>query len=403
MRRFINPAFGLLLLAVVLAVLHVWHGVTTDEAKYLLNIPYPHPPLARWFIGLTQWIPGQEYLWRIVLAVSLLQAAWISRGLAPKHVPSSPLLLMSLWVLSAGVFVSAGQILLAPITALQMLVFCYWLLKGEELEPMIGWVALLWMASLFTAYQAILFFPVVAVVFWRMRLPKWQRLSGLFGPILLLLLYTATNPLTFASMVTAGRQNLDGGTMIFALRGTVWLWVLGGSLVLSVLGTLGMVLSRRWSLVASLLLVGLFIFVSFRPYYAILFAPLLVAGLASAPALMRRPAMVVLSSLLCGFILIPFAYPRSQPSPAPAVSAQAQAANVPVGATAIIAGSFGHEWQEAGPYLIRRYVTNYHLIDSARIAVCLADCPDVRKREGWQRLENVPVEVWVRPLLRDEG
>ncbi|MDO8468864.1 MAG: hypothetical protein Q7S29_03855 [Candidatus Peribacter sp.] len=409
MRRFVNPFFGLVLLGIALAALHAWQGITTDEAKYLLNIPYPHPPLARGIIGFTQWIPGQEMLWRVILAIILLLAAELARAFAPAREKASTFLLAGLWVLSASVFVSAGQILLAPITAVEMLVFCYWYLKCEDQpartdpqygsggERMVGWMALLWMASLFTAYHAILFLPVVAAVFWRLRLSRWQRLVALCGPVLLLALYTAMNPLAFASMVTASGQNLGDGSPLTALRETVWLWVLGGSLVLSVLGTIGMFASRKWPLILSLLLVAGFTFLSFRPYYGILFAPLLIAGLVSSPSLMRRVGTILLLTLVCALMLIPLSFPSGSPSPVPGVYAAVEQAGIPAGVTAIIAGPFGHEWQY-GPYIVRRMVGNPQLLDSARVAVCLVDCPVLRGREGWEELQGVPVEVWVRPL-----
>lgn len=398
MRRFLTPFFGLLLLGLALAALHVGQGVTTDEAKYLLNIPYPHPPLARSVIGFTRWVWGQQIVWRIILACLLLLATELVRSFAPAREKGAAVLLGGVWVLSASVFVSAGQILLAPVTALQMLLFCYWLLKGEELERMVGWVALAWLASLFTAYQAILFFPVVATVFWRMRLPLWKILIALTGPVLLLVLYTATNPLAFVSMVTAGGQNLGGsGSAIAALRGVAWLWVIGGSFVLSILGTIGMFASRRWPLILSFFLVSCFLLLSYRPYYGILFAPLFIAGLASTPALMRRTGALLLCSLVCALILVPLSFPRQGISPVSAVYAATEKAGIPAGATAVISGSFGHQWQY-GPYVARRMVRNLQLIDSARVAVCLTDCPDIRGREGWEQLPGVSVETWIRPV-----
>ncbi|MFH0851619.1 MAG: hypothetical protein V1876_02620 [Candidatus Peregrinibacteria bacterium] len=409
MRRFVNPFFGLVLLGIALAALHMWQGITTDEAKYLLNIPYPHPPLARSIIGFTQWVPGQEMLWRVVLAIVLLLAAELARAFASARERGAAFLLAGLWVLSASVFVSAGQILLAPVTAVEMLVFCYWYLKGEDLERMIGWMALLWLASLFTAYQAILFLPVVAAVFWHLKLPRWQRMAALVGPVLLLALYTATNPLAFASMITAGGQNLGGGSPIMALRQVAWLWLLGGSVVLSVLGTIGMLSSllrpqgdyggqaRRWPLILSFLFVAGFIFLSFRPYYGILFTPLLIAGFVSLPPLLRRTGTILLATLVCALILIPLSFPAGGPSPVPGVYAAVEHAGIPAGATAIIAGPFGHEWQY-GPYVVRQMIGNPQLLDSARVAICLAECPVIRRRVGWEQLQEVAVETWVRPI-----
>ncbi|OIO54752.1 hypothetical protein AUJ46_02480 [Candidatus Peregrinibacteria bacterium CG1_02_54_53] len=397
MRRFINPFFGLVLLGLSLAAIHAWQGITTDEAKYLLNIPYPHPPFIRSIFGFTSALIGQELFWRCILAVSLLQGTWLASACAQSREHGAKLLLAGLWILSSAVLVWSGSVLLAPVTALQMLVFCYWLLRNEDLERIIGWMALFWLASLFTAYQALLFIPIVASVFWRMQLPKWQRLLALCGPILLLALYTATNPLAVASMVTAGGQNLGAGSLLSALRGALWLWILGGSLAASVLGTIGMLASRRWPLIFSMLLVAAFISVSFRPYYAILFAPLFIAGVASAPMFMRRAGGTLLCTLACALVLVPMAFPKMNPSPVSVVYAAAQQAKIPAGATAIIAGDFGHEWQY-GPYVVHRMISNPHLLDSARVAVCRAECHDIRGRAGWQQLTGVSVETWVRPI-----
>ena len=57
--------------AILLAGMQGVAGVRTDEAKYLLNIPYPHPPFARWIIGQTEWMTYQEMFWRIVFATIL--------------------------------------------------------------------------------------------------------------------------------------------------------------------------------------------------------------------------------------------------------------------------------------------------------------------------------------------
>jgi hypothetical protein len=397
MRRFLSPVLGLELLAFALVALQAFQGISTDEAKYLLNIPYPHPPLLRWIMGIALWVPGQALLWRLILATALLQAVWIVVSLLPEQNRSERLTIGALWILSASVLTLSGAILMAPVTALQALLFCWLLLKGEELERRVGWIALLWLASLFTAYQALFFLPVVAVVFWRMRLPAWQRILCIVGPMVLLLLYSATNPLAVASMVTASEQNAGRGTFLDAARGVLWLWLLGGSVVLSLLGTLGMLSARRWSLLLSLLLTAAFILVSYRPYYGILFTPLFVAGLAASPHLLKWRALTLTATVLCALVLVPNAFPPPLISSASQVFSRAQASHVPTGATALIAGSFGHEWQY-GPYVVRRMVPNPQLLDSARVVVCLADCPEVRGKKTWKRLTGVPVEAWVRPV-----
>ena len=68
---------GLEVYALALAFLQAMSGVRTDEAKYLLNIPYPHPPAARFVLGLTDGWAYQEIFWRIVFATLLVQAVFL--------------------------------------------------------------------------------------------------------------------------------------------------------------------------------------------------------------------------------------------------------------------------------------------------------------------------------------
>jgi len=397
MRRILT-IIGIEILAVTLVIVAMSHGVTTDEAKYLLNIPYPHPPLLRGIVGITWFLPGQEFLWRFIFATLLLQAVWFVISFLPDREHTERFALGCLWILSAAVFTLAGQILMAPATALFALVFCRLLLKGEDLEEMAGWIALLWLASLFTAYQAVLYLPIVVAIFWRMRLSLLKKLLCIVGPIALLAIYTATNPLAVASMVTAGGQNAGAGTLLDALRGMGWLWIVGGSVVLSILGTIGMASSRRWSLMLSLFLVAAFIVVSFRPYYCILFTPLFIAGIAARPRLLKWPALTAIAVLLCAFLLVPRTFPPFQHSPA-RVTMQALVDQGIDEGTVLIAGSFGHEWQYESPFIVQKYAPR--AIDSARVVVCLADCPEIRWRKRWRPMAGVPVEVWVR-LLESE-
>lgn len=397
MRRLLT-IIGLEVLAVILVLLALSHGVTTDEAKYLLNIPYPHPPLLRGIVGITRFLPGQEVLWRLVFTTLLLQAAWLVMSFLPERESSQRFALGALWVLSAAVLTLSGQILMAPVTALFALIFCWLLLKGEDLEDMAGWIALLWLASLFTAYQAILYLPIVFVIFRRMKLPLGKRLLCIGAPVVLLALYTATNPLVVASIVTAGEQNAGAGTVFDALRGAGWLWIVGGSAILSILGTIGIIASRRWSLLLSLLLVAAFIAVSFRPYYCILFTPLFIAGIALSPGLLRRPGIAVIATVLAAFLIVPFALVPFEHSSAREVMQALEAQGVDEG-TVLIAGSFGHEWQYESPFIVRTFTPR--AIDSARVVVCLADCPEIRYRKRWRPMAGVSVEVWVKLLDRE--
>ena len=394
MRRTLN-ILSIELLAITLAIVASFHGVVTDEAKYLLNIPYPHPPLFRFLVGLTRVIPGQELFWRVLLATLLLQTARFIPSFFPAEQKRERFAAGVLWLLSAAVLAQAGQILVAPVTALQVLVFCWLLLKGKDLERYAGWIALLWLASLFTAYQAILFFPIVLVVFYRMRLPHWKKAAAFLLPIGLLALYSLGNPLALSSMITAGEQNVSAGGPLDALRGVAFLWMVGGSIVLGLLGTWGMIRTRNWPLIGSFLLLAFFLFLSYRPYYGILFTPLFIAGVAAWPRAVRFTGLTIVLALFCAAFIVPRALPPPDRSPA-RITMQTLNKNRVTEGMILIAGSFGHEWQYESSLAVQRY--NPRLVDSARAVICLSDCPEVRWRMKWRLLPGLPVEVWMRTL-----
>ncbi|MDD5623351.1 MAG: hypothetical protein PHI23_01420 [Candidatus Peribacteraceae bacterium] len=397
MRRFLTFV-GLEVYAVFLAFLQSLHGVSTDEAKYLLDIPYPHPPLVRWVLGLTDGFAQQEIFWRVVFATLLVQALWLVVAFLPREHRQGRLVLALLWLSSAGMFLQAGAILMAPLTALQALLFSWLLLRVESPERFAGWIALLWLASLFMAYQILLFLPVVFLLFWRMRMSPWTK-ALLFGaPLLLLVLYTLTNPLIPASMVSAGVQNASGGaTVLQSLKGVVVLWAIGGGIVASLLGTWCLLRARQWALLGSLLLLCAYVFLSYRGYYPVLFLPLFLAGIAAAPSVLRRPFLLGAVTLLVALSLS-FALPiAASPSLARSTMQQLQGGPYLSRGNVLIAGPFGHEWQYESASPVLRFTSNH--VTEARAVICLSPCENFDPAAGgFSRVQGVDVEAWVRLL-----
>jgi hypothetical protein len=374
------------LYAVVLAFLHMPMGVVTDEAKYLLNIPYPHPPLARWIFSMTEWMPMQELFWRVVLATLSVQAVFFVWDMGRSLLVEQRKLLAAFWLLSAAVLLQAGTIMMAPLTAVQALVFLWLLDRHAFVARYPTFVSLFWLMSLFTAYQILLFLPVVIVVFWKTDLKRWKKLVCIATPLILLVLYTMTNPLILASMLDAGTQNssLSGGQK---LEYILVLWAVGGSVVLSGLGTVGMFIKRRWDLLLSLLLVIIYVSLSYRFYYAILFTPLFIAGVVAAPRVLSscRVCKVLLGIITIGLFL---QYkPSEKMSSARIVAQQLQH----IDGLVLIQGSYGHEWQYELKQAPRRYKEEW--IDQAAVVVCLGTC-DIQNKQ-WHTIDALPVEVWV--------
>lgn len=393
MRRRTLTLIGLELYALSLAWLQSLGGVRTDEAKYLLDIPYPHPPLARSVLGFTEGLPWQEGFWRFAFASLVVQAVWLVWSLSP-DLPRKPrFALAGCWLACAAVAYQAGSVMMAPLNALQGLVLAWLAARRDiDLRRSLGWIGIFWGMSLFTAYQAALYAPLLILLVRRSRAPLWQQIACVAGPLFLVALYALSNPLSLASFVGAGTLNAGVGTP-HKLRDLGIAWVIAGSSALTLLGLAGMAKDRRWDLLASALLASAFLFVSFRGYYAILLTPLLVAG--AVPALRRWPAAagpVFAATAIATIVLFPVVHLPLAPGPARETmrALRAHGADQAV----LVSGPFGHDWQYESGIPVGPYAES--AVGAADAVVCLRACAGF-PREGWARVEEAPVEAWIRP------
>lgn len=254
-------------------------------------------------------------------------------------------------------------------------------------------IGMLWLASLFTAYQAILYLPLPWMILRRRNAPLWEQVLYLGFPIVLLTLYTLTNPLAVASFMNAGGENLDI-PFAFWFWYLARLWITGGSLALTILGIIGMIRSRNLALLGAFLLTSVFCFVSFRDYYDILFTPLFVGGafLYLRTASKRIP-LVPFLIVLVGVTLLSarFVPPIVDLGPARevmnAIEARGEVGEV------LIHQYFGHQWQWESDVPIRRYKPEF--LGNAQAVICINPCEGLDTSK-WRRLPEIPVEVWVR-------
>jgi len=382
MRR-LPIVIGLQCYAILLAAVQAMGGVRTDEAKYLLNIPYPHPPLARWILSQTEIFPFQEWFWRIIFATTLVYAVWFVWGMHRKSGKEQRLLVCGLWLLSAAVLLQSGSIMMAPLTALQALVFV-WLLSRKDNSPYAELIAMFWFASLFTAYQAILFMPLTIEVFRRMHISPSQKVMSVGLPLLALAFYTLTNPLIPASMLNAGHQN-DGISAAASAHGVVLLWIVAGSAVLSILGMIGTVRKKNAPVIFSFVLVSFYVLISYRFYYAILFTPLFVANVPE----IRYPRVTLAFHSVVSAICIALFPLSTQMSTARSVMSTI----TPRDGTVLVSGSFGHEWQYESSVPVQRYQPS--LQDFAAAIVCLDPCEGINE-SLFTRVENSNIDLFVR-------
>ncbi len=395
---------GLEFYALLLAWAQSLGGVRTDEAKTLLNIPYPHPPLLRWIVSQTEALPFQEMLWRVLLASIVVQAVWLVWDMGRDLPRGVRIAAAASWLLSAAVIQQAGSITTAPVTAIWGLVFCWFLCRSELVEERyVGTnvsmlrraqhdtfiIAFLWLLSLFTAYQAVLYLPIVVAAL-RRRQVSWDHVAFLVcSPLFLVGLYALSNPLSLDRFVDAGTLNV-GKTLFQKLSDVGRTAMVGGSIVGVVMGLWGIMRKRAWPLALSILLVAAFIFLSLRSYYAVFFAPLFTGGVL---LLLREHRacwkQIGIAYLLALFFLRPFP-PEMAPSPARLVMQRLMREGIE--GVVLISGSFGHEWQYESRLPIRKY--RPELLKGAGAVVCLTTCDGLS--DSWQKLEGIPVDVWVR-------
>lgn len=376
--------------AVLLALYQNLSGVYTDEAKYLLNIPYPHPPLMRTVLSWLEFVPEQELIVRILFATLLIQAVWLVGSLAKYLSVEKRTTLCGFWLFSASVLLQAGTVMMAPLTALQGLLFVWLYFREDVSQRYLGWVALLWLASLFTAYQVVLYGPIVFAIFWRSRKTIVMPVVAFCLPLFLVVLYILTNPLALASFVSAGGQNTALSlTTIF--KQVVFAWLFAGSTVFSATATLAALRSKNVSLIFSFGLVTAFLCVSYRAYYPILYLPLFVAGVIAASNTLKKEALLLALQIMAATYV--FSVTTLQFYENTARTVMRTVNQVQADGVVLIAGSFGHQWQYESTSPVYRYRTQ--LLSKAKAVVCLEECPDV-SGYGFYQVGNLAQEVWVR-------
>lgn len=371
-------------------------GVHTDEAKYLLSIPYPHPPLVRSFFALLRDLPQQEILLRFLIASVLVQGVWflIDIGYVLSSLRRKALAIS--WLFSAAVLLQAGTVMLAPLSGLFGL-FCVWLaLRPKPINrnsaPMIG---CLWFIALFSAYQTALYLPLLLGALHAAHVSWRKKFLYLGLPLLLLGLYTLSNPLAVASLVHAGTQ--DSPLALNArLSSVLQICIVSGSLVTTLVGIAGIVGSGRIDFIATLLLLLGFVTVTAQDYYAILLTPLLCAGVMLLLSKRRISGEVFIPlQILSAVVLLYHFFPRTAETPARDTMRFLQSHGV--SGLVLIDGFFGHEWQyeNRGMRIGRFTQTLSSAVESSASAiVCTKKTCEEDISEGWMKMEGAPVEVW---------
>ncbi len=398
MRRTLTAIVLLEFYALFLVLLVLPGGVRTDEAKYLLSIPYPHPPAVRSLFASIASLPFHEAIIRFLLATLLVQSVWLVWDIGVVLSPLRRTALAVSWLLSSAVILQAGTVMLAPVTAVFGLLFLWIALTPTDPSPRsIPFIGLLWLLSLFSAYHTALYLPLVWSAIRRGRASIGTAAFFVGVPLILLALYSLGNPLAIASMFTVSRQD-SALPLVEHLKNIGWIWILAGSGTSSILGTWGLLVSGRKDLLLTGFFLTAFLVISSQGYYAILFTPLLVGGVFIL--LCRRrllPGVFIPLQLVMAALLLFVFFPSVHSTPARLTMETLRAQGV--GELVLIDGPFGHEWQYESSVPVRRFTPELasQIEEKAQAIVCTRpSCEEEVNPETWVRLGNSPVQVWVR-------
>jgi MFS family permease len=387
----------MLLLEVGACALALWQtsiGVRTDEAKYLLNIPYPHPPLLRGMLGMTDGLPLQDVAWRVLFASALVQAAWIVWDMSRDVPVSIRRAMVAAWLGSAALLINAGTVLLIVPAALSALVFL-WLIDRPDRCRDAGFLGVAWLAALFSALQCVLLAPLCWEALRRRRVSPVLRTAIVAIPIVLLCLYAASNPLIPASILGVGNDAVHADWMT-RIRSFGWVWFVGGGGLAAAIGTVGIFWSRHRPLILGFIAVCGYILVSHgHEYYALLLLPFFVAGIARVGMRLPEawadalfPCILAVSIFAAVFVIHP-----QDSIVVPQVAAVLKDRNRT--ARVMIDGPFGHEWQYALGEGVRRFTSSGLPLSDA--IVCTRPCPAMESWVGdWEKMRVEWVTVWVR-------
>ncbi len=404
-------------LALIIVNIQMLGGVRTDEAKYLLNIPYPHPPLLRWTFDAVSFLPNHEFLLRVLMATVVIQAVWFVWDMGKRLPHEHRFLLAGTWLLSAAVLLQAGTIMMAPVTAVTGIFFLWLYVRLEERllgnhvsqiaerlarkfgffqsaihereEWTYGLIAFAWLISLFATYHAAFFLPIVIALYAPSSLSTAKKILYIFAPLLLLTLYTLTNPFIVGTLGT-GKPLAYDVRLFMLLR----VWFIGGSALAAIVGLYGILKSQRPALIASFLIFSAFCFFTFNhDYYAILFTPFFVEGMRRVLLRTKHlPFASLLALFACAAVIVALFFPPRHTSIARSAMQQTNALSGT--GYVMIHGDFGHEWQYESSVPLRRYV--FANLSGAKAVVCLEACDPPLPGETWRVVNGEGAEVWIR-------
>ncbi len=295
---------------------------------------------------------GQELFVRAVFATAVVQAVWLLWDLMRERGRTERLAVAFAYLVSATVISQAGTVMFASVTAVQLLCWHWLNVRAPQWSKVPGMAALLWLFTVMTTFQGVLLLPL-AYVQLRKTHSHLTAISLAILPVALLALYALSNPFVLAAFVSHGSST---PALVDKLWQTMKLWLTGGSVVMSLLGTAALVRSRERALQATALLIAAYAFMAPQPHYALFFTAVFFAAFAKTLLSQRLAlALVVFTPLLTVLLVQQFALLPQRPAARDVVTHIAREIPPGPGWLLQMAGPFGHEWQYESPWPVVPY------------------------------------------------
>ncbi len=332
--------------------------LSTDPAKYALNIPVPHPPLGRWISLASQALFGSTILAvRLPTLLADLGAAWLLFGLILKRGRLPSFLLLAPVLLHAASVSWTGQGFQTSFLALGLALIIYSFTSRERVSlPLLagGYLLAIW-----SQIQGLLLFPLVGWALWRAwqerpGMPDRWEVAGTAALVAahtgLVILWLGTNPFALADAIDLAKRSEATGWARLA-----WVWsgecarlILGAA----ILGVATWRTERRPNAETVAYLITLFLFTAYlyknpAPYYVSYALPLAVWGVLKLQEAKRTVIAVgaILVAILAGLDLWMLWKPLTATTPQRTSADLAQLRAFTNSTPApMVAGDYGYDW-----------------------------------------------------------
>jgi hypothetical protein len=396
-------------IACLAVYIHLKAGVLTDEAKYLLSIPYPHPPVVREMMAWTKGWEWQEWFWRLVFASVMIQSIWLFASAQIVQEKKLMPIIALCFLFSPAIFLQSGTIMLVvPAAAFGMLMICTLLHPSKTTKIPTILFGILWLVALLSVYHSILFAPLVWSAMQASQGTVREKKICFYGPILLLILYSLSHPLALASMI--GVTKTHTSLSLIARGWDIADTILRGSGLLTLTGIIGAIVEKNRPLLLSLFATLALICLSPQNYYVILLVPSLLAGTlfllqrekisSSNPRIHSGANILLALHIPLSILIITQNFPSQAPSVARETIAWLSTNQQMTDAPILIDGPFGHEWQYYSPLPLRKFSPTLRLEveKQSQLLICTkqTSCESDIDETLWKKKTGTTLEVWER-------